>query len=273
VCTPAWTCGAWAACSNGLQNRTCTDSVCGSPDRTESSTCSDTATEVTVDNRDEGFTTAGVWKVSTASGFYGQDSLNSFTAGDTATWNTTALMPNTAYDVYFHWTQHENRAKNVRYEIFDGTTRLEQKTIDQSIAGSGGQWSWQGAYTFTASTGKVVMIAGTSGNSSNADAVRFTPKPKPLVAFQRGDVDGNGELLINDAMFTLWFLFAGGSAPLCMDAADADDDGTVNISDAKLLLEYMFTGKVIEIPEPFNACGVDPTPQDNLGCANFLLCQ
>ena len=57
-----------------------------------------------------------------------------------------------------------------------------------------------------------------------------------------------------------------------MDAADADDNGAINLTDAVYTLNFLFLGGT-EIPEPAGAeCGVDPT-EDELGCANPPNCQ
>lgn len=98
-------------------------------------------------------------------------------------------------------------------------------------------------------------------------------KNNNLVKFQRGDVDGNNRLSISDAISILLYLFQGTVTPTCLDSADANDDGQINITDAKYLLEYMFLGSTLAPAEPFELCGVDPTPLDNLGCGSFPLCQ
>ena len=103
--------------------------------------------------------------------------------------------------------------------------------------------------------------------------MRFIPKPRSFVAFLRGDVDGNGTLAISDAISILLYLFQGSETPMCLDSADANDDGVINITDAKYLLAYMFLGSTLAPPEPFESCGIDPTPQDSLGCESFPRCQ
>ena len=88
--------------------------------------------------------------------------------------------------------------------------------------------------------------------------------------FKRGDANADNTVNIADAIFTLGFLFGGGPAPACMDAADANDDGTVNIADAIAALGYLFGGTG-DLPAPFGSCGVDPT-DDVLGCVSFPPC-
>ncbi len=83
-------------------------------------------------------------------------------------------------------------------------------------------------------------------------------------AFVRGDVDGDGKHIINDAILVLSKLFAGGTVPACLDRADVNDDGAVNIADAINLLSYLFAGGAAP-PPPFPEPGLDPTP-DTLEC-------
>ena len=64
----------------------------------------------------------------------------------------------------------------------------------------------------------------------------------PGVPFLRGDANGDGRCDISDPIFELDFLFRGGAAGNCEDAADSNDDGTVDISDAVTLLNHRFHG-------------------------------
>ncbi len=85
--------------------------------------------------------------------------------------------------------------------------------------------------------------------------------------FRRGDSNSSGAQDITDAVLVLSFLFQGGQAPACMDAADVDDDGRLTISDAVTLLYALFQGDADRVPPPGLDCGPDPT-EDALGtCA------
>jgi hypothetical protein len=92
--------------------------------------------------------------------------------------------------------------------------------------------------------------------------IQIPPPPGP--SFLRGDANGDGIVDISDAVFTLNYLFLGGSAPLCEVAGDSNDDGSVNISDPSYTLNYLFLGGTA-IPSPFPDCGRDPTA-DTLSC-------
>ncbi|MBI4584413.1 MAG: lamin tail domain-containing protein [Planctomycetes bacterium] len=81
--------------------------------------------------------------------------------------------------------------------------------------------------------------------------------------FRRGDLSGDGAVEIADAIAILEYLFKK-RALLCPDAADANDNGAVDIADAVRLLLYLFKGAAAP-PPPFDAPGIDPTP-DPLVC-------
>jgi len=84
--------------------------------------------------------------------------------------------------------------------------------------------------------------------------------------FTRADVDGDGEVKINDPIITLSFLFQAGDGPRdCLDKMDANDDGNADVSDVIYTLRFLFSGGSA-IPAPFPGRGVDPTPDDNI-CA------
>ncbi len=90
------------------------------------------------------------------------------------------------------------------------------------------------------------------------------------VPFRRGDVQGDGERNVTDAIDILGHLFLGDGAPLCLDAADTDDNGAVDLTDAVYLLSFLFLGGRA-LPDPALACGADPTP-DPLGCRAIPAC-
>jgi hypothetical protein len=107
----------------------------------------------------------------------------------------------------------------------------------------------------------VVVIAAKSATRMDAADEEY---------FRRGDVNADGKPDISDAIFGLNFLFLGGPAPPCDDAADVNDDGKVDISDSMWLIGYLFLGDGAP-PAPFTVCGIDPTT-DELGCSSFAPC-
>jgi hypothetical protein len=97
------------------------------------------------------------------------------------------------------------------------------------------------------------------------------PPPAIDASFVRGDIRGNGEILIGDAIFLLNYLYRGGvGAPPCLDAADVNDDGRLSGSDAVYLLRSLFLGGPPP-PAPFRDCGPDLTT-DGLSCESYDAC-
>ncbi len=82
--------------------------------------------------------------------------------------------------------------------------------------------------------------------------------------FVRGDSNGDSDVNISDASFTLRYLFQGGRDPACLLALDANDDSQVDISDAAFTLGYLFLGGP-QPPAPYPRCGTDDS-DEALGC-------
>lgn len=92
--------------------------------------------------------------------------------------------------------------------------------------------------------------------SAKVEILDFFPLP---TFFLRGDADGSGSVDITDAIRILNYLFLGGVAPACMDAADVQDAGRVDISAPISLLNFLFLGGPAPAV-PFPVRGIDPTP-------------
>ncbi len=111
----------------------------------------------------------------------------------------------------------------------------------------------------------IFTVAGTSRRPFLIDGEVFVdpfvfPPPVP---FLRGDVDGDSQVLITDAVLVLQFLFSGGAAPACFDAADVNDSGSIDLADPIGLLGYLF---IFTNPPayPWPSSGFDGT-EDDLG--------
>jgi len=95
--------------------------------------------------------------------------------------------------------------------------------------------------------------------------------------FHRGDVNDDGRVDLADAVRVLTYLFTGGAAPGCREAADANNDGVVRLDDAVLLLDWLFRrGAAPAIPgPPPRPCAPDPDPSGgggDLGCLDYDRC-
>ena len=77
--------------------------------------------------------------------------------------------------------------------------------------------------------------------------------------FIRGDADGDGFLVVTDALKILNHLFVGDTSAGLTDAFDLDDTGTLSIGDALYLLNFLFSNGATPAP-PYPDAGEDPTP-------------
>ena len=85
--------------------------------------------------------------------------------------------------------------------------------------------------------------------------------------FLRGDANGDLAVNISDAVFTLAYLFLGGTEPACPDAADADDSGKIELTDAVFTLSFLFSGGGARpLPPPYPDRGRDAQPDDLQPC-------
>ncbi len=90
--------------------------------------------------------------------------------------------------------------------------------------------------------------------------------------FVRGDANSDGSINLTDGMIPLLFLFSGGAAPACADAADTNDTGNIEITDAIIIFSWLFTGGAAPAePSPLSPgysnedCGPDAS-EDGIGC-------
>ncbi len=108
----------------------------------------------------------------------------------------------------------------------------------------------------------VYSVQGRAGGQNGKNG--YCELLPPSADFIRGDGDGDKTVSITDAIAVLNYLFLGGLAPPCPDAADADDNGDVNITDPVVILGRLFLGRA-PLPPPYPAEGPDPT-RDSLYC-------
>lgn len=85
-----------------------------------------------------------------------------------------------------------------------------------------------------------------------------------VTPFLRGDADGDGRILINDAILTLLNRFEG-SPVNCVEALDFNDDSAVDAADGISLLMYLYGGGVAP-SGPFPICGFDSNGTPTLSC-------
>ena len=90
--------------------------------------------------------------------------------------------------------------------------------------------------------------------------------------FVRGDGNSDGSINLTDGVIPLLYLFSGGDAPACLDAADTNDTGAIEITDAIIIFSWLFSGGDAPVsPSPSGAgyvagdCGEDVS-DDDAGC-------
>ena len=121
--------------------------------------------------------------------------------------------------------------------------------------------------------GEVVPSAVTIAGETTSPSVFHASLTTSLAAspFRRGDVNDDGEAGLSDAMYLVNYLFLGGPAPGCRDAADTDDSGVLTLTDAIRIVTFLFLGGTAPEPPRALECGEDETP-DALSCVRFDHC-
>ena len=111
---------------------------------------------------------------------------------------------------------------------------------------------------------------GTATVTAVDTTIDLVPAGSDEPEFLRGDVNGNGEVMVLiDAIYLLNFAFAEGVEPPCLDAADIDNNGRIfALLDSLALLNWGFTEGVPPTDPGPEECGPDPVDDDDLlGCA------
>lgn len=126
--------------------------------------------EIIIDNGATGTSKTGTWTISTATGFYGTNSLYSdSTSLDTYRW-TPSISSSAMYEVFMWWTSHPNRSMSGVIKIRDANGAITTKIVNQQS--DGGKWNSLGLYSM--GSGSYVETDDSNGQVS-ADAVKFTP--------------------------------------------------------------------------------------------------
>ena len=79
----------------------------------------------------------------------------------------------------------------------------------------------------------------------------FVHRPGVTTFFRRGNCNSDSAVDISDALGILFYLFARGFRPPCLDGCDVSGNQVIGIEDAILLLQYLFqSGAQIPSPSP-----------------------
>ncbi len=88
----------------------------------------------------------------------------------------------------------------------------------------------------------------------------------PDLEILRGDANNDTTINTSDPVYISSFLYQGGNAPPCKDAADVNDDGSLDNSDVIYLYQFLFMGGSPPA-SPYPYCDLDTT-SDDLDCLN-----
>jgi hypothetical protein len=105
------------------------------------------------------------------------------------------------------------------------------------------------------------------GGVSLSSSIISLPATPPSGRFRRGEVNGDSQVNLTDAVFILYQLFWGGPAPPCLDAADADDSGDLTLTDPVFMLNHLFRGGPAPPAPGTQECGADLSVDALLDCA------
>ena len=102
----------------------------------------------------------------------------------------------------------------------------------------------------------VVLSDGTGTFPIQTDGV-VPMEPQFSGGYVRGDANGDGQLLLTDAIWLLADLFQGGltTRDVCFAANDVNSDGLIHLADPIFLLNYLFVSGP-NPGSPFPLCGI-----------------
>ncbi len=117
-----------------------------------------------------------------------------------------------------------------------------------------------------------VTIEGNPVEPAKVEAGTLGCAP-PRRPFRRGDANEDGTVNIADGIQILIYLFANGSTPPCLEAANVNDDGGIQVDDAIALLSYVFCGGAAPPSPGPDTCGIDPVDSpSSMGCNTYDAC-
>jgi hypothetical protein len=190
-----------------------------------------------------------------------------------------------AVDVSFAVTTPDPAAVTSSTAVIRGMAPLEVTQFLVGVNGSGFArvepvWSAPDDGSTTVPTEWEIEVSGLAADENEVSVLAFDRAGDTVGAakirvvnttgsarFQRGDVDLDRDVDLEDVIRLLSYLFQRGELS-CLDAADVNDDGAINLIDGLALLRYLYT-QGPSPPEPFETVGPDPTV-DRLGCGTSL---
>ena len=115
-------------------------------------------------------------------------------------------------------------------------------TYDWAFGDGGTSTDVDPSHDFGCGSSDVTLTAtGCGVSATTATAVTVT-------AYAMGDANGDCAVDVADGIAIANYLFGGGPAPVCFNAADVNGDGTVDIADAVYELIFLFGGGAALVP-------------------------
>jgi hypothetical protein len=93
------------------------------------------------------------------------------------------------------------------------------------------------AYAIAIDGSSNVYVTGESGTWFNLDYATIK-----YVQSLCGDANKDGVVNVGDVVYSINYLFKGGTAPNPLVAGDANNDGVVDVADVVYLINYLFKG-------------------------------
>jgi uncharacterized repeat protein (TIGR03806 family) len=135
------------------------------------------------------------------------------------------------------------------YNVYRSTTRgeLGEKLNGAPVAGA----SYEDAELQPGTYYYAVKAEGEGREGAPSNQVQVVVT-RAAVRFLRGNCNTNGNLDLSDAVFSLGFLFVGGTRSSCEESCDSNSDGRHDVSDPIYTLSFLFSGG--PPPGSFPAC-------------------
>ncbi len=136
---------------------------------------------------------------------------------------------------------------DVSIDLMQGSSTISSTTTNES-----GMYDfdelWPGDYWISATKAEYhsLEVPDISVEARDTSDTNFEMTPIDIC----GDADGSGGVDIDDVVFLINYIFAGGPAPDPYWVGDADCSGEIDIDDVVFLIQYIFAGG----PEPCSGC-------------------
>ncbi len=208
-----------------------------------------------IDNGQSGYSETGSGWSSYGAGYGG--SLRDVAPGsgaNTATWSFTGLASGSTFNAQVDWlADPNNRASNVTYTVYDGSTFLGSATIDQRqnpVGTTVGGVTFQSLGTFTVTSGTLRIVVSDNANGLViADAARLTvatPTSQtlpPIIDFGQSGYSETG---------SGWSSYGAGYGGSLRDVAPGSGANTVSWSFTGLTAGTTFSPSVDWLADPNN---------------------